>query len=278
MRLPWKLKSFAFSLIDVLHADPLLSWLQKNVTRRSRISFDRISEDWKFHEAALRLLPRRRVLEFGAGKSLVQNLYLSRICESQVVVDINPMFDPELANDAAHRLKTLTGRPMPAIGCASDLSNFNITYVAPLDIAKSTLPDASFDACISTNTMEHIPEPQLRAILIELRRLLVPGGMVSAIIDYSDHYSHTDPTIGRLNFLQFTDRQFERYNHRAHYQNRLRHKDYAELFRGAGFEIEHQEVLSLAELPEAIVSDDPRRRDPDFAGTAGRFIARNPAR
>lgn len=276
MRLPWKLKSAAFALIDVLHADSLLSWLQKHITKRSRMSFSSVSPGWLFHESIISGATRNRVLEFGAGKSLAQNLYLSRICETQVVVDITPLFDPQLADEAARRIKALTGVAMPAIRSAEDLSRINIAYVAPLDISRSGYPDSTFDICISTNTMEHIPEEQLRDILSELRRILVPGGIVSAIIDYFDHYSHTDPSIGRLNFLQFTERQFERFNHASHFQNRLRHRDYERLFREAGFSIESEQVLGWAELPPGFPQDNPRRCDRDFAATAGRFVARNP--
>lgn len=278
MRIPWKLKSLVFAILDATHAGGLLAWLQKHVTRRSRVAFSTLSPDWLFHESVIELSPGKRLLEFGAGKSLVQNLYLSQVCRSQTVVDIVPLFDRQLANEAAQRISYITGRDLPPITSLADLAALNISYIAPLDVARSALPDNAFDVCVSTNTMEHIPEAQLGAILVELRRILVPGGLVSAIIDYSDHYSHTDPSIGRLNFLRFSDAEFRRFNHRSHFQNRLRHHDYERLFRDAGFVVERDEVLGWAELPDAISCDDPRRRDPTFAATAGRFVARSPGR
>lgn len=276
MRIPWKVKSLVFAILDATRAGGVLAWLQKHVTRRSRITFSKLSPDWLFHETVIQGCPGKRLLEFGAGKSLAQNIYLSRVCQSQTVVDIVPLFDPDLADEAARRISYFTGRDLPPIASLADLADLNISYVAPLDVADSGFPDGSFDVCVSTNTMEHIPEKQLSAILVELRRILVPGGIVSAIIDYSDHYSHTDPSIGRLNFLRFTDAEFQRYNHRSHFQNRLRHSEYARLFRNAGFVIEQEEVLGWAELPDVIPREDIRRRDPCFAATAGRFVARCP--
>ena len=38
-------------------------------------------------------------------------------------------------------------------------------------------------------------------ILLGVHRLLVPNGILTAKIDYSDHYSHTDRNISKLNFL-----------------------------------------------------------------------------
>ena len=59
---------------------------------------------------------------------------------------------------------------------------------------------------------------------------LKKNGMISAIIDYSDHYAHTDPAIGLLNFLNYSSDDWKKYNHESHYQNRLRHYEYIDIF------------------------------------------------
>ena len=62
-------------------------------------------------------------------------------------------------------------------------------------------------------------------------------GIVSLVIDYSDHYSHTDNSIGALNYLNYTESEWAKFNHDCHFQNRLRHYDYIEIFKHCGFQI-----------------------------------------
>ena len=60
---------------------------------------------------------------------------------------------------------------------ARDLENFGIFYKAPFDARMTKLLDASIDACVSTDTFEHIPKDEILEILKELKRILKPGGI-----------------------------------------------------------------------------------------------------
>lgn len=122
------------------------------------------------------------------------------------------------------------------------MKDYGIFYIAPYDASNTNFCDHYFDACISTNTLEHIPESDLHRIFTELNRTLKPGGIVSAHIDYSDHYAHTDKSISLLNFLKFDDEEWKHFNHKCHYQNRLRHYDYLRIFEDASFDIIKQEL------------------------------------
>jgi hypothetical protein len=77
MQIPWHAKSLLFGAIDLFGLSPLLYWMQKHVTKRSRRAIAAAHPHWQFHAANLGKLTAPRVLEFGAGKSLAQNLYLS---------------------------------------------------------------------------------------------------------------------------------------------------------------------------------------------------------
>ncbi len=275
MQIPWRIKSSAFSVIDTFRLQGLLYWCQKNVTGRSRIDFAQPSEDWGFHEGVLKGLGLPAVIEFGAGKSLAQNIYLSPVCASQTLVDLFPMFDANLAGQAAARIAEMTGRQAKPIGNLDDLEAYGIRYMAPLDVAASPFADGTFDACISTNTLEHIPEADIRRILKELRRILKRGGTLSALIDYSDHYAHTDLSISALEYLRYTDEEYARFNHRCHYQNRLRHSDHCGLFEEAGFEFVQAEAFNFKDPPSEIRYCDDYASDPTFAATRGRFVLRN---
>jgi SAM-dependent methyltransferase len=226
----------------------LLYFAQKHVSGRSAAPIAQISPSWKFHERVIREHDVRSVLEFGAGKNLAQNVYLSRLGIRQTVVDLNPMADFDLINRAIKDVVAL-GVDIPDVTVSEieDLQkNFSIEYIAPLDLADSGLPGGSFDACISTNTLEHVPIETIRRVLRELKRLLKPGGLISAQIDYSDHYAHTDRNITRVNFLRFSERDWAKYNHRNHYQNRLRHGHYTQLARDGGYRVIHDEPFAPA--------------------------------
>jgi hypothetical protein len=60
---------------------------------------------------------------------------------------------------------------------------------------------------------------------------------MSSLIDYQDHYSYFDKGISAYNFLQYSDKAWTFFSPTLNYQNRLRHRDYLDLFREAGFEV-----------------------------------------
>jgi len=274
MQIPWKLKSFLFHVIDVVDGSRLLYFAQKNLTRRSRLEIFDTEKYWLFHKANLEKLERPRVLEFGAGKNLAQNIFLNSTARHQTVVDLFPMFDADLANTAAKAIEAKTASAYFEISSVDDLSRYNISYIAPYDISQADFPDNSFDCCISTNTLEHIPRDSIIAIFTMMRRLLRNNGLISAAIDYSDHYSHTDRRIGPLEFLRYSDTEYYQYNHKSHFQNRLRHRDFEGIFKDLGYVILLSEPLEMAEPPSYIAPAFDASIPTTFA-TRGLFLLRN---
>jgi len=126
---------------------------------------------------------------------------------------------------------------------------YGIEYLAPCDARNTHLESNSINFITSTNTLEHIPRQDIQAILKECHRLLKPNGIMSFIIDYQDHYSFFDKNISVYNFLRYSDFTWKIFNPSLHYQNRLRHKDYQNLIKSAGFTI-------LEEHPNKTTEDD----------------------
>lgn len=275
MQIPWKLKSHAFDVLDRFKADRILYMMQRYVTRRSVVVIKDVHENWAFHRDALSRIERPRVIEFGAGKSLAQNLYLSQFCRHQTLVDLFPMLQLELVDSAARQLNSAIGLPYHPIKSVSDLQAYGITYLAPYDLISNDFAASGFDACISTNTLEHIPKAQIQGIMKQLRRILRPGGLVSAVIDYSDHYAHTDRTISLVEYLRFEEQEYQNYNHRSHFQNRLRHSDHKRLFLEAGFTITEETPLDFVEFPLDKVASHFDRADPTLLATKGLFVLTN---
>jgi hypothetical protein len=131
-------------------------------------------------------------------------------------------FDPEAARG------TLIGAGTP--------NELKLSYLAPFDI--TAVPDASLDLVMSRACLEHISVSDLKALAVGLRPKLKRDGFMAHAIDNSDHFSHVDPTLSRVNFLTWSGAK-----HHLMWQlagggeNRLRHHEYADLFRQTGYDV-----------------------------------------
>lgn len=250
MNINWRLKSFVFRVIDWFDAGWLLAFLQKHLTGNSLNKSFTFNSTWELHKEVLdKLSGPITIFEFGAGQSLIQNLYLYDPDRSQILYDINPLLDFNLVNNSINYLnKSGYLEKYISISSIDDLELYNISYNAPADARRVDLSNGAIDVVLSTDTFEHVPKKELITILQEMRRILKPGGMLSVKIEYSDHYSHTDKNISDVNFLKFSEKEWERYNHKHHFQNRLRHGDYKVLLIEAGFEIVSEKILNISTL------------------------------
>tara|TARA_B100001093_G_scaffold519881_1_gene611086 strand:- start:1909 stop:2748 length:840 start_codon:yes stop_codon:yes gene_type:complete len=277
MNINWKLKSKIFSFISFFQLDNLLYFIQKNITKKSRIEINCIIDDWIYHQENLISMKSPSIIEFGAGKNLSQNIFLSNFFSKQTLVDLNTMIDFQLVNSAIEKIANLDKSfKNIKIKNLSDLSKYyNIEYIAPLNlITTKNFNSDQFDGCISTNTLEHIPNDQLYEIFYKLKIIIKNEGIVSAVIDYSDHYSHTDRQIGPLNFLQYSTNEFKKYNHNNHFQNRMRHNDYKKIFQELGYEIIKQIPLNYAST-DIKMSKEFDKNDKDTYATKGIYLLKN---
>jgi SAM-dependent methyltransferase len=224
--------------------------------------------------------------EFGAGWDLITPLLYSALgVERQTLVDIRAnlrfeQIDHSLAQLTAHRDWLAKLAPEESWGeldtrpvrSTEDLeARFGIAYLAPRDARATGMPSGSVDFVSSTYTLEHIPADDIAAILVESRRLLAPGGALSAVVDMKDHYSYGDTSISPFNFLKFGDRAWGLVNSSLHNQNRLRRSDYLRLVEGAGLTIVDDEHGEPSPADLATVAG--LRRGRRFAGYDGRDLA-----
>jgi SAM-dependent methyltransferase len=114
----------------------------------------------------------------------------------------------------------------------------HIEYLAPADARRLPIPAASVDCHFSHTVFEHVPATIISGMLDEARRVLKPTGVVYHVIDPSDHFSHEDPAITAVNFLQFSDRQWQALaGNKFMYHNRLRASEHRALFEAAGVSV-----------------------------------------
>jgi SAM-dependent methyltransferase len=114
-----------------------------------------------------------------------------------------------------------------------------VRYVAPGDAARLPHADGTVDLHFSMTVLEHVEPRALGEILREARRVLTPAGVAVHFVDPSDHFAHQDPSIARINFLQFDEGRWHRLaGNPLSYANRLRASQLAAAFADAGLRID----------------------------------------
>jgi SAM-dependent methyltransferase len=246
--LDWRVKCLGFKLIETLpFGRPLYRLLQKRVTGRYLPKVSEASlKSYGLHVDQFKALKNPRVaMEFGAGRGLITALMLGQAGAHRVYAfDLERLASPEQVNAVISQLGRRVPGGMPPIDDLDQLSEtYGIEYRAPGDARATGLPEGSVDYIYSSATLEHIPEPEIRQILREAKRVLSPDGRLCFTIDYHDHYASADPGIGYFNFYRFGAREWRRYNPDMHYQNRMRHSDFIRLFEEEGLAILEQRPI-----------------------------------
>ncbi len=274
-QLNWKIKSFFFKILNFFNLYKPLYFIQKRVTKRSKVEIEAIVFYWDFHLKYLRENKSKKIIEIGAGKSLAQNIYLSYMFDKkieQTVIDVSKMIDLDLFNDANKQIsKILNLKKFPDIKSVSDLKeNYNIIYLAPMSLKQVFDNNLRYDACISSTTLEHIPKEELIENFKLLKRIIENNGIISATIDYSDHYSHTDKNISDLNYLKFNSNEWKKYNTPMLFQNRLRHQDYRKIFESINYKVE--EIKGDFGKSPKYISDEFDKNDKETFMLWGHFL------
>ena len=255
----WKYKAlWQLALSRIPFGERVRYFFQRYVTRNLPIAdatFARRVSVAKKHIDAIqqyhgRPLGEASFYEYGAGWDMMVPLtFYAFGVEHQIVIDVRNMLRLKLVNDTIEKYRRIAldlaflrkpdkyldgGSPH----CLALLKEYyGIDYRAPCDARRTGLRAGSIDCITSTDVLEHVPPHDIQAILRECYRLLRDGGVMSCRIDYTDHYSHFDKSISPYNFLQYSDKAWALFNPPLHYQNRLRHRDYLDLLRAAGFAV-----------------------------------------
>lgn len=199
-----------------------------------------------------------RYYEFGTGYDMVIPICMSLLGFNDLTcIDIRRLVFTDLINDSINRLNKVNDESLklnklkgiPAINknnIARVLKEYmGISYLAPRDARDTKLKSSSIDFIVSNATMEHIPQNTIKDILKECYRILKPGGIMSNAIDYRDHWSFFDSSLSCYNYLQYSEKDWKKYNPGIMYQNRMRHRDYLEIIGETDFEI----VMIKTDLP-----------------------------
>lgn len=182
-----------------------------------------------------------------AGARSVITMDLHRHLHPDLVrqlVDGLPAYLPVIADAAGVELGAVEERHARLAAAVrrgaslDDATDGVIDYRAPGDASATQLPDASLDVVFSNSVLEHVPPPAIERCFAEARRILRRGGVMFHSVNCGDHYAYVDPSIHQLNYLQYSEAEWRKWNNRFLYQNRLRAIDFIEMARRARFAIE----------------------------------------
>ena len=242
-------------------------------------------------------LAGKTILEIGSGwEPLLPILYALLDVKHVYLTDLRRLMDVDTISAAMQGLaknldriaselqltneRVLAVLSQSVINLDAFLQGMRFSYLAPCDCRKLQLPPASIDVVTSRSVFEHVPPPVIEEIIKESQRVLVPGGLLCHFIDNSDHWAHHDKAISRVNFLQYTDRQFRwTWINPLHYQNRLRHSDYLAMLARHGLRILREQRVIEPSTLDAVpkIQLAPRFRQftqEDLATTDSYLLAR----
>lgn len=146
------------------------------------------------------------------------------------------------------------------------LSVMNVQYIAPANAAQLDLPGKSIDYHVSFMVLQHIRREALAGILLEGRRLIKANGLFIHYVVFNDLFSGFDHTISPVNFLQFSEKEWQSIaGNRYMYHNRLRVDELRGMFEEAGLAVLHLDAkidsAGLCALKNRELSLDQRFRD-----------------
>jgi hypothetical protein len=297
----WKLKAKIQNIIDLLPSSfsyAVYYWLQRyfgSLRGTSPVNDLCVAiELCKLIKKAGRSIIGKSFLEIGTGRTINIPLAFWLLGAKEIItVDINRYLKEELVMENIFYIRDnkkqiielfegninnnrLDNMIEFSIGQWSliDLLKFcNIKYLAPGDAAKLPLPSNSVDFHTSHAVLEHIAPDILKTILKEGNRVTKEVGLFIHRIDYSDHFSYSDPSISPINFLQFDDDEWDRIaGNRYMYMNRLRDDDFIELFKRSNQKILISETYIDASVKELLTTGS-LKLNARFAGKVDDILA-----
>jgi hypothetical protein len=147
---------------------------------------------------------------------------------------------PRIADTVGVTLEQVERRYRDVCGApdvVTALTRAGVSYHAPADAARTGMQNQTVDAVFSNSVLEHVPGPDITALLRETARILKPAGVSLHSVNCGDHYVYFDRSITAINYLKYSDRQWALWNNRLLYQNRLRPIDLVGLAEDAGLQI-----------------------------------------
>jgi SAM-dependent methyltransferase len=287
----WQTKARAFRVLSAVPFGTNAHFLlQRHVTRRLPRPEKQVKAIYGRAQSLLaqftmhsnRAVDTATFFEFGSGRDLIVPLAFSACGAKRfITVDIERLARLDLVRSNATIVARLSGATRPPLSSWDDLEqDWHVDYRAPADARATDLGADTIDCAVSVETLEHIPKHDIFDILKETHRILRPDGLALMQIDYGDHFKGFDSSISSFNFLTYSDEDWQPFQSRFQYVNRMRHSEYIGLFERAGFEVVLADADRKPVEPAIMARLAPRFQgfSPEDLFTLGALIVARPVK
>ena len=262
----WRVKGFVQKVLGGVPGGMTAHyWMQRHLggLRGFQREFALKIDDWMLMVDHLRVagveLTGARLFEIGTGwyPTFPFMSFLAGAARVHTV-DLNPHLKPDLVRRCAESLAEYVGMIATASRTAPDevarrqrqlverlsgpidlafATDGVVDYDSPVDATRVDIGTNELDVVFSNSVLEHVPPLVIDELYAEAMRILRPGAVMFHSVNCGDHYAYVDRGINQLNYLGYSDAEWQHWNNAFLYQNRMRAHEFVERAAAAGFEI-----------------------------------------
>lgn len=186
----------------------------------------------------------KSILEIGSGwmPLMPYHFKVDGGCEVVHTYDINDHYQNKYIDQLNEHYRRAGRASFEVAQKGLHLPDF-VKYYPHSNVITASLPK-KVDIIFSRFVLEHVTPTDMLAMH---RRFVKEYGsevLILHLISPSDHRAFSDSSVSHYDFLQYSEKQWNRIQTKFDYHNRLRLPQYLEIFKQAGMEILHLEYDS----------------------------------
>jgi hypothetical protein len=181
------------------------------------------------------------VLEIGSGWMPLMPYLFRYMGEANDVYtyDINQHYDNKYIDELNEIVKTKFNVEIDPAPGKYHIPDF-VKYFPKSNVITSELPER-VDLVFSRFVLEHVTPDDLLKMHQRFANDLPDETLILHLISPSDHRAYSDKSLSHYDFLQYTQKEWNKIQTKFDYHNRLRLPHFIEAFENSGYEILHLE-------------------------------------